>query len=78
MSYAMYACHLCISYVKKMDRFGFKGQVNDYLRSYLTDRQINVVLDGQESVSALWLFKPKLLVEKYLIIIYKRKGTHFC
>ena len=55
--------------VKKLDRLGFKGQVNDYFRSYLTDRQINVVLDGQESVlktvniglpqgsvSAPWLF----------------------
>ena len=55
--------------VKKLDRLGFKGQVNDYFRSYLTDRQINVVSDGQESVlktvniglpqgsvSAPWLF----------------------
>ena len=55
--------------VKKLDRLRFKGQVNDYFRSYLTDRQINVVLDGQESVlktvniglpqgsvSAPWLF----------------------
>ena len=55
--------------VKKQDRLGFKGQVNDYFRIYLTDQQINVVLDGQESVletvkiglpkgsvSAPWLF----------------------
>ena len=37
--------------LKKLDHYGFRGAVNDWFRSYLTDRKQKVVINGFESSS---------------------------
>ena len=37
--------------LKKLDHYGFRGVVNDWFRSYLTDRKQKVVINGFESSS---------------------------
>ena len=39
--------------LKKLDNFGFRGVVNDWFRSYLTDRKQKVVINGFESKSKI-------------------------
>ena len=37
--------------LKKLENYGFRGIINDWFRSYLTDRKQKVVINGFESVS---------------------------
>ena len=37
--------------LKKLEHYGFRGAINDWFRSYLTDRQQKVVINGFESAS---------------------------
>ena len=37
--------------LKKLEHYGFRGRVNDWFRSYLTDRKQKVVINGFESSS---------------------------
>ena len=55
--------------LRKLDKYGFRNVVNDFLNSYLSDRKMYVSLNGsdstirttniglpQESVTSPWLF----------------------
>ena len=37
--------------LKKLEHYGFRGAINDWFRSYLTDRQQKVVINGFESAN---------------------------
>ena len=37
--------------LKKLDNYGFRGAINNWFRSYLTNRQQKVVINGFESKS---------------------------